>query len=426
MKLALRIIGYLTLLGLGFALIQLPKPLVPEQRGAVEATASVDPMPLNAYCPGPLAEVGGEQGTDLGAIERVGKATFNLWGADAQAQENGGLLVSVEGKEQSTKLLSANQTQAISRERLSGLAASYCPMPQVSGYFVVGDSGPGSESVLHLANPNDVDLMVDLELVLESEVATDRISLAAGEHKLVSLVALSSAESSFVLRYQTSGLPVAAFMQLREVSGLSATGVALVPPTQPISQGAIAGLVVGENAIKSPTLRVFNPGLEDVELNLQAINSDDFELIQIRVPAGVLLEETLNLPAGVSLISFEAASELVLSVRNDVISPKVDFEWLLPTSVFERDLYLQAPGSTELVISNPGLEPINLIIESSTSQEVSVAGRSSLLVPIERGPLKIAGSGFMASLNVLSNAGYAVIQPTEMRNIGESIQVFVR
>ncbi len=426
MKLALRIIGYFTLLGLGFALLQLPKPLVPEQRGAVEATASVDPMPLKAYCPGPLAEVGGEQGTDLGVIERVGKATFNLWGADVQAEENGGLLVSVEGKEQSTNLLSANQTQAIARERLSGLAASYCPMPQVSGYFVVGDSGPGSEGVLHLANPNDVDLMVDLELVLESEVATDRISLAAGEHKLVSLVALSSAEPSFALRYQTSGLPVAAFMQLREVSGLSATGVALVPPTQPISHGAIAGLVVGENAIKSPTLRVFNPGLEDVELNVQAINSDEFELIQIRVPAGVLLEETLNLPAGVSLISFEAATELVLSVRNDVISPKVDFEWLLPTPVFERDLYLQAPGSTELVIANPGLEPINLIIESSTSQRVSVPGRSSLLVPIERGPLKIAGSGFMVSLNVLSNAGYAVIQPTEMRNIGESIQVFVR
>lgn len=426
MKLGLRILGYLALVGLGFALVQVPKPLAPKELGAIEATASVDPMPLSAYCPGPLAEIGGEQGTDLGAIERVGKATFNLWGADAQTQENGGLLVSVEGKEQSTKLLSANQTQAISRERLSGLAATYCPMPQVSGYFIVGDSGPGSESVLHLANPNNVDLMVDLELVLESEVATDRISLAAGEHKLVSLVALSSAESSFALRYQTSGLPVAAFMQLREVSGLSATGVALVPPTKPLSKGAIAGLLVAENAIKSPMLRVFNPGLEDVELNLQAINPEDFELTRIRVPAGVLLEQSLNLPAGVSLISFEADSELVLSVRNDLISPKVDFEWLLPTPAFERDLYLQAPGSTELLISNPGLDPIAVVIESTTKQAVSVPARSSLVVPVERGPLQIAGSGFMASLHVLSNAGYAVIQPTEMRNIGESIRVLVR
>ncbi len=426
MKLTLRILSYLALLGLGFALLQLPRPLAPEQLGAIEATASVDPMPLGAYCPGPLAEVGGEQGTDLGSIERVGKATFNLWGAEAEAQENGGLFLSVEGEEQSTKLLSANQTQAVSRDRLSGLAASYCPMPQVSGYFIVGDSGPGSESVLHLANPNDVDLMVDLELVLESEVATDRISLAAGEHKLLSLVGLSSAESSFALRYQTSGLPVAAFMQLREVSGLSATGVALVPPTKPVATGAIAGLVVAENAIKAPILRVFNPGLEDVELNLQAINSTDFDLIQIRVPAGVMLEQELNLPAGVNLITFEAASDLVLSVRNDVISSKVDFEWLMPAPAFERDLYLQSPGSTDLVIANPGLEAINLVIESSISQAVSVPARSSLVIPIDRGALKIAGSGFMASLNLLSPAGYAVIQPTEMRNIGESIRVFVR
>ncbi|NBU23033.1 MAG: hypothetical protein EBS38_03845 [Actinobacteria bacterium] len=397
----------------------------PDLNGDLQ-TASVDPMPLSAYCPGALAEVGGEQGTDLGSIDRVGKATFNLWGVEAEPLENGGLFAQVKSKDQSTKLLSANQTQAVSRPRLAGLAATYCPMPAAQGYFLAGDSGPGSESVLHLANPNDVDLVVDLELQLAEEVVQDRVPLAAGEHKLISLVSLSGAESSYAVRYQTSGLPVAAFMQLREVSGLNATGVALVPPTKPLVAGSLVGLVVAENAFVAPRLRVFNPGLESVDLNLQAINGEEFELVQIKVPAGTLVEKDLKLPAGASLISFEASAEVALSVRNDVITTKLDFEWLIPTEVFDRALFLRSPGNTQLVLANPSLTPIDVVVSSGTSQQLRLEPRSQQIIAVSRGELSISGSGFLASLHILSGAGYAVIQPLEMQNLGESIEVLVR
>ena len=234
MKLFLKALAYLAALGLVGSLYLAPRIELPEASEAQLASASVDPMPVTAFCPGPLAEVGGEQGTDLGEISSVGKATFNLWGTDAEVSEDGGLFARVDTAEQSTKVLSVNQTQAINRPRLAGLAATYCPMPSASGYFVTGDSGPGSETVLHLANPNDVDLMVELELSLQDGIETDKVPLAANEQKMISLVGLSGADSQYVVRYQTSGLPVAAFLQHREVSGLSATGVALVAPTKPV------------------------------------------------------------------------------------------------------------------------------------------------------------------------------------------------
>ena len=426
MKHFLKALAYVGALGLLASLFLAPRLGLPATAEAQLASASVDPMPVTAFCPGPLAEVGGEQGTDLGEISSVGKATFNLWGTDAEVSEESGLFARVDTAEQSTKVLSVNQTQAVNRPRLAGLAATYCPMPSASGYFVSGDSGPGSETVLHLANPNDVDVMVDLELSLQDGIESDRISLAANEQKMISLVGLSGADSKYVVRYQTSGLPVAAFLQHREVSGLSATGVALVAPTKPVKQGAISGLVVAENAIKAPMLRVFNPGLEDVEMSLQAIAGGEFELVQIRVPAGVLLEQELKLSAGSNLVNFEASGEVLVSIRNDVISPKVDFSWLIPSHLFERDLYLAAPGNSQLLLGNSTLETVTVVVAGEQSASVTLPARSQVAIPIERGPLRIQGMGFLAAIEILSKAGYAVIQPTEMQNLGESIEVSVR
>jgi len=426
MRLVLKLLAYLVSLGVMAGLFFAPRVDLPEVTQLEVAAASVDPMPVSAYCPGALAEVGGEQGTDLGDVARVGKATYNLWGTEAEVSEEDGLFAEVASTEQSTKVLSVNQTQAINRPRLAGLAATFCPMPAASGYFVTGDSGPGSESVLHLANPNDVDLMVDIELSLEDGIESDRVSLAAKEHKLISLVGLSGASSNYVLRYQTAGLPVAAFMQHREVSGLSATGVDLVAPSKPLVEGAISGLVVADNSPRVPVLRVFNPGLEDVELNLQAMTGGEFELIQIRVSAGVLVEEKLELSPGSTLLSFEASGEVLLAVRNDVISPKVDFDWLVPSQLFERDVYLAAPGNSQLLLGNPTLEAVTVVVIGTEGQSVTIPPRSQQAVGLDRGPLRIQGTGFLAAVEVLASSGYAVIQLTEMRNLGERIEVRVR
>ena len=69
---------------------------------------------------------------------------------------------------------------------------------------------------------------------------------------------------------------------------------------------------------------------------------------------------------------------------------------------------------------------MTVVVVGEQSASVTLPARSQVAVPIERGPLRVQGTGFLAAVEILSKAGYEVVQPTEMRNIGESIEVSVR
>ncbi|NCV81382.1 MAG: hypothetical protein EBW36_05115, partial [Actinobacteria bacterium] len=128
----------------------LPAAQAPSQEvAASEFQVSVDPADLEIVCAGALIEVGGEDGTELDLIERVGEAGVKALSVEeisVPPTTVGSIPIEVKGSEQSTELLSAIQTQAVSRERASGLAASYCEQPITSGWFISGASGVGNES----------------------------------------------------------------------------------------------------------------------------------------------------------------------------------------------------------------------------------------------------------------------------------------
>lgn len=72
MKILLRLIAVLAIAGAMAALYFLPPVNAPTEVTASSQRIGVEPLPLQAACPGPLVEVGGVQGTDLGAIARLG------------------------------------------------------------------------------------------------------------------------------------------------------------------------------------------------------------------------------------------------------------------------------------------------------------------------------------------------------------------
>ena len=79
MKLVSKILLVILLPGLFVARLALPDTSTeavnfpePEQ-----VAVSVDPLPLSIYCPGAFAEVGGESGVEIGAIDRIG--TASIW-----------------------------------------------------------------------------------------------------------------------------------------------------------------------------------------------------------------------------------------------------------------------------------------------------------------------------------------------------------
>ena len=426
MKFLLRLVSALAVLAAAGALFLLPSvPMLPEAK--LEArTVGVEPLPLRANCAGPLVEVGGVQGTALGEISRIGNPLVAVHGSELDSEQSWASF-EVPGSPQSTDLLSANQVQSVDRPRVRGLAAANCAQPNNFGYFVSGNSGPGSESILILGNPNQVEVLVELELALESEIITERITVAAGEQKVVSLVALSGAEPIFALSYQTSGLPVSAFMQQRTVNGLAATGVDLVTPQLPKSSGVIPGIEVVTEGFAPAELRVFNPGLVKTEVVLQLKNSERTEEIRILVPAGKILSQGVSLAAGATLILFESSQPVVLALKNQILDEGLDFSWLSPTDGFSEPLRLVVSRTSTLFIANPSVGNLSLVIVGPVGQSAVVSGGGQVGIPVTPGSYLLSGNlEFHALLSIKNSTGYATIAPSQMQNSGEELKVLVR
>jgi hypothetical protein len=426
MNFVLRLISSLAVVAASAALVLVPSfPNLPQAE--VEAiTVGVEPLPLKATCAGPLVEVGGVQGTALGEISRIGNPLVAVHGAELDSEQSWAQF-EVPGSPQSTDLLSANQIQSVDRPRVRGLAAANCAQPANFGYFVSGNSGPGNESLLVLGNPNQVEVLVELELALESEIITERITVAAGEQKVVSLVALSGAEPIFALSYQTSGLPVSAFMQQRTVSGLAATGVDLVTPQLPSTAGVIPGIEVVTEGFAPAELRVFNPGLEQAEVVLQLKNSERVEQIRVQVPAGAIVTQAVSLAAGANLVLFESDQPVVLALKNQILDQGLDFSWLTPTDGFSEPLRLVVSRTSTLFIANPSTSDLSLVIEGGSGQSAVIPGGSQSGIPMTPGSYLLTGNlQFHALLSIKNSTGYATISPSQMRNSGEELKVLVR
>ena len=426
MNFLLRLIASLAVAAASAALVLVPSVPTLPQAEAEAITVGVEPLPLKANCAGPLVEVGGVQGTALGEISRIGNPLVAVHGAELDSEQSWARF-EVAGSPQSTDLLSANQIQSVDRPRVRGLAAANCAQPANFGYFVSGNSGPGNESLLILGNPNQVEVLVELELALESEIITERITVAAGEQKVVSLVALSGAEPIFALSYQTSGLPVSAFMQQRTVSGLAATGIDLVAPQLPSSAGVIPGIEVVTEGFAPAELRVFNPGLEQAEVVLQLKNSERVEQIRVQVPAGGIITQAVSLAAGANLVLFESDHPVVLALKNQILDQGLDFSWLTPTDGFSEPLRLVVSRTSTLFIANPSTSDLSLVIEGGVGQSAIIPGGSQSGIPMTPGSYLLTGNlEFHALLSIKNSTGYATISPSQMRNSGEELKVLVR
>ncbi|MGA1113936.1 MAG: DUF5719 family protein [Aquiluna sp.] len=413
----------------------LPAAQAPSQEvAAPEFQVSVDPADLEIVCAGALIEVGGEDGTDLDLIERVGEAGVRVFSAEeisVPPTTVASVPIEVKGSKQSTELLSAIQTQAVSRERASGLAASFCEQPITSGWFISGASGVGNESILSAANWSDVDTQLIVELYSPGGMVSERYALAAGQERLITLAPLAALASVYAIRVESTGPGIAVALQNRWSRGLTPLGVELSGTTQlPALQHWIQPVSVLAEGYQSPKLRLYSPG-EAAEVVITAFGSEGPELFRTVVPEAGFAELDLELAAGTYLLKVESNVEVLAGVRNPALDP-LDYAWIYPQQLF-TSLALPVPSyKTTLWLANPGALAISLTLTATTNDRASYQ-------TLELGPFESAGipvgsdsllvqsaSEFLAALELLDGAGYAVIGPSENKNLGEDLVVSVR
>jgi len=413
----------------------LPPAQAPSQEvAAPEFQVSVDPADLEIVCAGALIEVGGEDGTDLELIERVGEAGVRVFSAEeisVPPTTVASVPIEVKGSKQSTELLSAIQAQAVSRERASGLAASFCEQPITSGWFISGASGVGNESILSAANWSDVDTQLIVELYSPGGMVAERYALAAGQERLITLAPLAALASVYAIRVESTGPGIAVALQNRWSRGLTPLGVELSGTTQlPALQHWIQPVSVLAEGYQPPKLRLFSPG-GAAEVVITAFGSAGPELFRTVVPETGFAELDLALAAGTYLIKVESNVEVLAGVRNPALDP-LDYAWIYPQQLF-TSLALPVPSyKTTLWIANPGALAISLTLTTTTNdrasyQTLELGPFESAGIPVSSDSLLVqSASEFLAALELLDGAGYAVIGPSENKNLGEDLVVGVR
>ena len=441
MKLAARIALAIALVGLLLSQIvaaQLPLVSTSFATPGLKDVA-VEPLPLELYCPGAFAEVGGESGIELGQIDRIGEASIYQFLGSGELIVDPGLTTTTgsrlvaEGDNQSTGLLSVIQSQGVSRDRALGLMASTCSQPSFSGWFISGAAALGQETVLLLSNPSESETLVSLQFLVPGGKISKQVSLAAGQTEVLPVSSVIFQEPVFALRFETSGVPISVAMQQRATAGLSTRGVDLqLPSLAPATDNLITGLSVRSEGFEKPVLRLFN--FEDIatEAVITAVASNNVVVLRQQVQPGGFAEIELDLTDGDYLVRVESSTPLSVGIRNTILKPVVDFSWLTQSTQF-TDLTLPIPSyKTRLHVANFGSTAliVNLEITSGIRveyQSFEIDSLSQVSLPISGDSIRInSASEFTAALEIIDVPGYAVINPRENQNFGDALSVSVR
>ena len=429
--------GLIALLSLG---ILVAAYLVPASQIEVlaypdEYSVDVNPLPLSIACPGSFVEVAGRSGVEVGKIEQVDTArvryqsTANL---DVPTATTKFLTISAPGENQSTQLLSAIQYQRVERPRASGLVAGYCEQPITNGWFVSGDGGAGKESVLIVANPNTVDTQLLLEIHIDGTVITERFVIGPQSEKLISLAALVGVEPSYAVYFESGGAGLVVAIQHRYSDGLNSLGVSLDTAIRAAATNLwIAPLPILAEGYESPRLRLFAPLAGATALITYHSSASRTLSQQVSVGSGELIELELDLAAGVYAVEIESDEPVSASILNPSLAP-LDYQWLSPLEPIS-EIYLPIPAiDTQLAILNPTDNNISVTTQVFSQEgieriELRLAPNQLRMIPVAGSRVAVSGDlDFMVAMQLMDERGYAVINPSENSNPGQSLTVFIR
>lgn len=399
---------------------------------------SVEPEPISIYCPGGLVQQGGVSGTEIGKYEIVSAAKVSVIGAQTTSFEipdeieSGVLIESTSiSTEQSTLNLAANILSKVSEKRMSGLAALNCAQPAYSGVLLSGDSSAGSESLLVISNPNQIETVVTLSLLGVEEEKNQSLVLAPKEQAYVSLATLAGDSKSYAIRFESSAGAVSAVIQQRNISGLSPTGVELsdwvIEPknllTYPVVKVIGSGLAP-EKELAAPVLRLFNEADIQAEVSILLLSEQDRKSLTLSLEPGELLDTQLELTDGDWSAFVESSEPIFSAIKNPTFTEVADFEWLLPANEIEQNLAMSIPVNGQLHLANPTNAVVVYQIENFGEIALSPSSRKTIDVPASNLIIR-SGASIWAAVTMLNESGYAVIEPRENRNFGADIEVLV-
>jgi hypothetical protein len=167
------------------------------------------------------------------------------------------------------------------------------------------------------------------------------------------------------------------------------------------------------------------------EVVVTAFGEQDPQLIRTVVPEAGFAEVDLELGQGSYLLKVESDIEVLAGVRNPALDP-LDYAWVYPQELF-TSIALPVPGyNSVLRLANPGALAISITVATTTNdrpsyQTLELGPFETIGIPLSADVVSVqSASEFLAAIEIVDGAGYAVIGPSENRNLGEDLLVSVR
>jgi hypothetical protein len=450
---------------------------------SVSGSYSVKPADLKLVCPGPVFRTGGESGTALGEVNRVGSANAEISASgsgvveltevsdsgvssielgssriyESRQIQDATLLTNLnadQGATQGSLTLSGSTSQLVQTDSMRGLAAASCQQPSNDFYIVGGSTAAGREALLVLSNPSPIDATVDLKIFTDlGEVSVSGlagISVPARTTTVLSLASFAPTVAVLAVSVQSQGAKLAGWIQQRAIRGTAAQGVDWISPNPaPSEQVVIPGLVIrGTGAIKQVleseensdaghAVRIFAPEGANVTIQIISSEQDVFGAVLTGiVEPGTVQDfpilELLNGDYSVFISSDKPIySGLRLARGNPGSAPRVDFAWLSPAEELtsDRALTIPADGDTILVLGNSGENASsarvqNLVTGETSSVSVPALGTATLLLT---GPsIIVESAGIFATAVSLVEGQISDVDVRDPKNLGSEVLVRFR
>ena len=443
----------------------------------------VKPADLALVCPGALYRTGGDSGTNLAEVDRIGSANTNFTAQgtgtvelieitssqstnlelgtariideiatrDALALTNSGAdLASPQG----SLTLTGTSIQLAASDSMRGLAAASCQQPSNDFFLIGGSTAAGREALLVLTNPTPIDATADLKIYTdlgEVKVAgLSGVSVPSNRTIVISLASFAPTSPSLAIQVLSSGAKLAGWIQQRAVRGTSATGVDWLGMSPAASQlQVIPGLVIRgtktinqelrseENSDAGHAVRVFAPEGANITVQITSSDPEVFGAVFTAiVEAGTVADfPVTELKDGDYSVVVSSDKPVFASVRaargNPGQTPRLDFAWIAAAEELTTDRAVVAhdEGLSILVLANAGDQ--NAIVRvtdlaSGASEQVLVAANGTASLEVSGAISIAAATNVFAAVAVLVEGQLSDIEVRDPKNLGSEVQVRFR
>jgi len=396
----------------------------------VERSISVPARPLEVVCPGALYQLGGEDGTEIDAIDPLGDADFYLIrqgeATPFRASEPATFVSQSEG--QSSRDLSAYQWQEISEPRISGTVSLSCKKPATEAVLLGGKTSLGFESLLIIHNPDVLSTILDLRFFDSTEQVDDSISLAPGETKIINLARYSNTDEAVGVRISSQGGRFAAWVQSKSNSGTTPTGANISAHNQLQSNPTMIISAQSEqlpSEFRVPEVYALVTESVSTTVSISSLQGGFGDAFRVELDPGVNPISMPDLEPGSYLLSLEAESALLSTHYTNPLVP--DFSISQSETAVSGDVQLTAVIDGTVEVASLGETVVSMTITRDGITEVAtidlLSGRNVLSAEVQFGDqIEINGENLLVRI---AN-GETEYQATDNSNLGSDLSIVVR